>query len=180
MRRLSWFVIPIAVLTLTIVALTSWMGVRAEEEEKAKAEEREWGEEVQGLRMSIQLQDHDEKNCGPVTLSIIVKNVGKGVAMYTESSVYRDFDLTIKDTEGKEVPLTKYGEHIRDPRLRFNLRLVKLQPGEQEEHSLIANRAYDMTLPGKYTITATLKIHDAENNKWVPVTSNTITVEVPR
>ena len=177
MRRLSWIVLPIAMLTVTIVALTSGTGVRAEEEEKAKPEEREWGEEVNGCRVSIQLKDYDEKKYGPVTISTVVKNTGKGTVTYFETLVYRDFVLTVKHEDGEEVPLTAYGKKIRISEEIFRRMVVTLAPGEQEEHTLIANAMHVMTPPGTYAIAATIEILDPETRKLLPVKSNTITVK---
>ena len=185
MRKLSWIVLPIAMLTLVVVALATRTHVLAEEEEKAKAEEREWGEEVRGLRLSIQLKEYDKKEYGPVTLSIVVKNVSENVVNYIAPSLFFDYGLTVKDSKGDEVPLTRYGERIRNSGEDFKRALVNLKPEEQKEYTLVVSRYYDLTLPGTYTIVASLPVTGPPDRAFglpsdpVPVTSNTITVKVP-
>ena len=132
-----------------------------------------------GCRISIQAKDYDDKEYGPVTLSIIVKNSGKGTVTYVEPTLFFDFGLTVKDSKGEEVPRTRYGEHIHHSIWNFERAVVELAPGKQKEYSLVVSRAYDMTLPGTYTIAATLADYPLEHDESIPLRSNTITVKVP-
>ena len=179
MRRLWWFVLSMAMLTLIILPLMTRTNLLAEDQEKAKAEERQWGEEVNGCRISIQAKDYESKEYSLVTLSIIVKNTGKETVTFLEPLAFFGFTVTVKDAKGEQVRRTRYGEHLRRLIFNFEQALVELAPSEQKEYLFAVNRKYDMTLPGTYTIAATHNIYDAENKKQLQVKSNTITVKVP-
>ena len=179
MGRLSWFVLSIAILTLVIVTLTTRMGLRAEETVEALAEKREWGEEVNGFRISIQAKDYDDKEYGPVILSIILENAGKETVTYSAKLAIEDYGLIVKDRKGNEVPRTRYGVHISQLWAISGRKTMTIAPEEQQENSIVASRISDMTLPGTYTIAATISIRDPESKKQIPVKSNTITVKVP-
>jgi hypothetical protein len=167
-----------AMLTLIMLPLTTRTELLAEDQEKAKEEERQWGEEVNGCRISIKLKDYDEKEHGPVTLSIIVRNTGKEILKYPHGTACRMFALSVKDDKGEAVPLTRFTKSMIYSGGIYNFLIMELAPGEQKEYSHIADKMYDMTLPGTYKVTVTLYIRDAENKEQIPVKSNTITVIV--
>ena len=179
MRGLSWIVLFVAMLTVVIFGLMTRTNVVAEKEEKTEVEKREWGKEVDGCRVSIQLKDYDEKKYGLVTLSLIFKRTGERRVRFEEPSLWTHYNLTVKNAKGERVPLTRYAEHLVRQSPDRKTVLVELPPDGQREYLLPMSRYYDMTLPGTYTISATLADCFITSNESIPLVSNTITVKVP-
>jgi hypothetical protein len=91
------------------------------------------------------------------------------------------FRPIVKDAQGKEPPLTKWGRQVfgrtakGEPGLVLNaVGLVAVHPGDVMKTEIHLNEIYDLSAPGKYSVQ--VRYFDDENKD--EVRSNAITVTV--
>lgn len=139
---------------------------------------REWGKVMYGFQMSLwcQMSVYDQQE--PIVLSIALKNVSEKILFTVMSSTVSDFELVVAYPDGKPVPLTKRGEELLHGGKTFLFDLASLKPGDQRRFSLKVTELYDMSSPGKYTVSAKRWVYDESARPAGKVTSNTLKIEV--
>jgi len=144
-------------------------------EDSGKETTFEWGPEVDGIQISIQVEKEKYVVCEPVEMKIVVRNNREEDLLFFISNIERDFDIAVKDKDDKDVPLTEFGkkmEKLKKSGEYYGTLEVNLKPGETREFSTIVNRVRDMTLTDDYYITVSRSFGNSV------VTSNTIKVRV--
>jgi hypothetical protein len=108
-----------------------------------------------------------------VKLKVIFANkTNQGISV-SAGAPGRDFDLDVRDGEGRPVPETAYGlkmhGEVPTPGNITVYRRISL-PGDKFEEELDLSKEYDLSSPGKYTVQLR-----GRNPKFRAVKSNTIT-----
>jgi hypothetical protein len=114
----------------------------------------------------------------PIDVDITVKNISRrpqpnGIPVRTVECYY---DIIVRDDNGKEPPLTVYGENMARTHLCINLGSVvmgELPAGASFHESFPLGRLYKLA-PGKYT----LQIGTLPNYYWGDVKSNLVNFAV--
>jgi len=114
----------------------------------------EWGEPVKGWKLSLSL-DRTEFIAGePIVATMVFRNVSSHEQVLGGHG--RDFDYVMdcKTDYGEGIPLTLFGK-----RMLANRELVKttggtLKPNEQIVVEVVVSRHLDLSLSGKYRLSA--------------------------
>ena len=97
---------------------------------------------------------------------------------------YQTFWLRVFDAEGRLLPKTRYYEDV--PRRRMPIGMsngsagLVFAPGQEVSGKVVANLAYDMTLPGTYTIFVEYRVGRTEtiDGQKVPIVAQSEPIEV--
>lgn len=110
----------------------------------------------------------------PILLVLNTINDGNKSGFVIESSVARDFNLTVKNEYGKVVPLTEEGRRLTSPNKSvYRNKKVKLEPGESIQSKINLAHLYEMTAKGTYYANASRIIKEIDGD-MLRVESNTI------
>lgn len=110
------------------------------------------------LQLTIKPQQGKVKAGQPVTLSVSIKNVStEEVTVECNRNMYDDYTFQVTDARKKEAPATNFLRQQKvytlDERSMESLTGYKLKPGQSADCSLNAGVFFDLSLPGKYSIT---------------------------
>ncbi|MBV9470075.1 MAG: hypothetical protein JO316_25550 [Abitibacteriaceae bacterium] len=109
-----------------------------------------------GLHLSVEMERAEVYAGEQVVAKVTLRNESSTTISYW--GVYDDesFTYTIKDWRGN-VPLTRYGKLVIKPPggpiYSVMVLTHHLKPGQEYKCRILLNRLYDMTPPGKYSIT---------------------------
>src|SRR5258705_8764610 len=140
-------------------------------------------DETPGLRLSIEPTSRAIAAGEPVEILATLENPTQKTIKIIETTSERDLWLKVKDEHQAPVPLTRLGTHYENRR-KWNYtgrQIISLNPGEKRRYKVIVNLFYDMTISGKYSISAAFFVgRDAANpfDEQVPITSDIVTVEI--
>lgn len=89
------------------------------------------------------------------------------------------YQLTVTDAEGKAVPQTRYGtlQPFARPYLQSGTRTHKWDEGREQAVKIHLNRLYDLSCPGRYTISFSRNIV-LNDGTATEVESNSLVVEI--
>lgn len=128
-------------------------------------------EQSSKIRLSAKLQQDSVEAGQTVLLTLSLLNTSnERLTVESYRNAYDDYSFVVTDEEGKAVPQTaKMKTFILDDSI-VSSHAHFLAPGQALECSICVNALFDMTLRGKYTITAKriLPIHQCPDG----VTSN--------
>ena len=131
------------------------------------------------LELTIAPSDQEVPAASPVIVGLSLKNQSEEAIAIWETHVDWDFEFTVRNSDGRIVPLTVYGRRMEPSRGLETIRRKKvlLKPGAQQTYQVPVNRKHDMTLTGGYTIRAIFRSQDPDFA--IPaVTSNAVRVLV--
>jgi len=163
---------------VVLATLVICMAVGADEkpEEELKPQE--------GYTFSMRAEKERYQPEEKINLVLVVKNVGDKEAFPGSSGFLSHAEILIYAPDGELTPLTAYGKYWSHPLLagRRHSRnyIYSLGPGEEaiyvSEH---INRTYDMTLAGKYKISATINLPKRDKTKeTVTLVSNVTEITI--
>jgi hypothetical protein len=113
---------------------------------------------VEGLQMSLRLEQGRYRADEPVTLEVVIKNTGdEQVYLGMSASDLSRFDFAVRYFGGGmaqagRMPLTKFGTKLLQEADAGKNIPIRLKPGEQRSYRFVLNRMVDMTLSGIYSI----------------------------
>jgi hypothetical protein len=127
-------------------------------------EGREWGEEVEGIRLSLQetpLEDSDQLPA----VSVVMKNAGMESRSLTIPGWM--FFYTVETT----APLSAFGRQLLKPENRREQLRIVMQPGDATATDVPVGSMYDMQPKGSYPVQVTCQLPDGAR-----VRSNSIVI----
>ena len=137
----------------------------------------EWGEETSGVRLKLTATQKEYDASSPNTLSLTLKNFSNESKPFMESKTLYEYKFTVKDKNGKAVPLTELGKkELEEPHFP-RIFVLDLKPGEELKATVELNRYFEMSQSGTYEIQALRSIVGSAE-KWLEVRSNVVTVSV--
>jgi hypothetical protein len=126
---------------------------------------RKWGEPVEGQALSISTERLVFTSGDRISLNIRVRNVKDQKVEVNYDAYMRPqfiFSVQVKFSDGRPVPLTQQGQkelRAEAERGMGSGRGVALRPGEETNFGdVVLTRLYDLTLAGKYTVSAKMKV----------------------
>jgi hypothetical protein len=138
----------------------------------------QWGPVVGGWRLSISLDRTEFRPVDPIILTIVFENASTSPQEYGAQAKFFDYFLSCRDEQGKEVPLTLYGERMKGNRGHGRYVGGELNHGERLVNELSITRFLDLTLDGTYTLTVSRDVFPHRENKTPPVKSNSISFKI--
>lgn len=134
---------------------------------------------TEGFQLTAHTTQEAFQPTEPIVLQATLKNVSDKVRTYVRSQPEEDFALTVSDDWGEGVPLTKYGQSLKERfRTHFSIGSAPLASGEEEHVTLLVNRIYDMSKSGGYSIVVKHHVPKLDRMATVEVVSNTVHVRV--
>jgi hypothetical protein len=115
---------------------------------------RLWGEPVDGIALSMQLrpkEDPDELS----SVSVAIRNVGATRRTLRTRGWVHFFNVTVRDTSGRDAELTSYGRELMKPENAQAHVEVELEPGDATEADIPIGSIYRMK--GMYRVQAACK-----------------------
>jgi hypothetical protein len=118
----------------------------------------------------------------PLRATAVLDNQSTGVVHYFESSRENIFELSMKDSQGKAVPLTRFGRlHVAN--IKTPARNVRrdIAPGAPLTLTVDVGRMFDLSIADTYTLTLDCKLFDeAEKLIRLEIQNVTFTVQEPK
>jgi hypothetical protein len=142
---------------------------------------RVWGKQTHGQAISIMTSNTSFAAQEPIILTITLKNVGTNDVQVMETGLLRDYVIEVVTSDLKDVPLTLYGQKLRDGVRSggVNIRTATYKPGEGYSIEVELTRLFDFTLGGSYGIMVRGLILDkADLNARIEATSNPLIITV--
>jgi hypothetical protein len=142
------------------------------------------------LKLTISVPEPVVRAGADVRVNVVLRNVGDHpVNLIAAPRVFNGavgevhyYRATVTDEKGNSAVFTAFGKKIwgedAAPGALFDGSMIlasPLNPGEEDRHSLMISKLYDLSKPGKYTIQVTRL--DLEGTK-IQLKSNAITVTV--
>lgn len=160
-----------------LVLAVSILGLSAQTKEE---ESSQWGPQTDGAQMSLKATQSKYRFDQPVVLQTIVKNVGDKRLYMVETTLLFMYRFDVRGPDGTPCPLTREGTRERMSG-GIGLRgTIILDPGKSNDFKIeMLNHIYDMSLLGKYTVTAYRQVTlPGEKGRTVEVPSNKIEITV--
>lgn len=111
-----------------------------------------------GLHITLETASQEVEAGMLVDVRVSIVNMTDGDLVWEESRPEQDFLFSVSDEHGKPVPLTRYGKRVEAARgvgrVGHGFKPVRLAPGEKRTYTVRINRLFDMTLIGKYEVSA--------------------------
>lgn len=126
-----------------------------------------------GLRLTASVERSTVRPGNMIELTLTLENVGKDVIRIPTGAISRWFEFVVLSPTDETASLTLYGQRQLDAAAPGSVSVSPLGPGERSVTTIPLSRLYDMTLDGKYQITARRRV-----SADVVATSNTLTVTV--
>ena len=143
---------------------------------------REWGPVFQGYALSIMADNTTYSNGQPVLLTITLKNAGTNdinVVYVPAENPFRVYDIQVTSQDGKLVPTTAVGEGlIAGTKQAGSFTMTPLKAQGETSVTLVLDKYFNLTLPGRYDILVTREVRLGESNTWIDVLSNEIEIGV--
>lgn len=118
-----------------------------------------------------------------VFINVVVKNTTKENLIYGITNNIPSFKFSVADEKHEVMPLTRYGSsrfelaHRGDkPRLVTMQVRIELAPGKERKVQLLLSQFYDMSVPGKYFVTASMDVGIGQKAQHIK--SNKLQLEV--
>ena len=134
---------------------------------------------IEGFGLIVNLEKDQVGPCQPIRLAITIKNASEDELSFWETCPESDYRFIVEDDKGQVVPLTRYGQRIEKNReIVLSAVPVALKPNDERQDTILLNRIYDMTIEGKYDITAWRHVRTRDNKGHTKLISNTVEVEI--
>lgn len=146
-------------------------------ETSLQEERMSWGEAQGGFRLGVQGMKNDFSVKDAILLVMYLKNISDEPLRVIITG--NDYEITVLDRDGNNVPLTRYGKHLANEADRFFLRVVlAVEPGEELRDELHVNRIFDMTLSGQYFVNISRSVPKRVGDGFVKIESKRIAINV--
>ncbi len=98
----------------------------------------------------------------PVWCDVCLRNNGEAAATYGHTSDYKAFTITVFEANGQAVPLTRFGKIVigGEPGEYKKFITRALLPGQTLSRRYNLSRLFDLTVCGRYWITARREINE--------------------
>ena len=107
------------------------------------------------LRLLAQMESTQIKMGTPVVIKLGLTNVSSRPVHIGHSDVGVDYEFTVTDRSGKELPRTELGNHLlRGEFSLFRSESIDLDPYAETQESLDVAKIYQLTSPGTYYVRA--------------------------
>jgi hypothetical protein len=136
-----------------------------------------WGEPVQGVRLSLGISNTARLVGESIVASATMSNITDRPIDFPLDSTLRVFGLSVVSVDGATVPLTDYGRRMSQG-TPTAINEERLSPQKVLIMGYDLGRAFDMTKPGKYLVTARYRIPKPKDTNMAYVVSNTVTIGV--
>jgi hypothetical protein len=139
----------------------------------------QWGPATEGCRISLSF-DKTEYDFGEsINLSATVQNVGREKLQVEGNQLRFPYRFEFYGPKSEETPLTLWGQAFMRTHGGSQSQQI-LSRGETRTDTFpTLNRAYDMTLAGKYSIVVHRIVpSELDPKAWIDVASNTLIIEV--
>lgn len=139
----------------------------------------QWGSTIEDLAISLSTEQSVFRPGDSIKLNIALKNVGATPATIVVRSPWIDFDLSVRDESGNELPPTQFLQMKREASVEGRLRTQKLMPGEAFVETVDLDKAYNLNKTGLYKVSA--KHHTSKGgtlDQFVEVPSNELTFRI--
>jgi hypothetical protein len=141
--------------------------------------EQQWGPKTDGLAISVYVARPSYRAGEQIDLHLDLKNAGSSPAILVRQSAWADYSLVMRTQNGVELPPTPYVQDRIEAAMEGRQATSELQPGQMTEDTLELDRAYDLSVPGRYTIRVTRKVFRPGNyGEMVTLTSNELIIEL--
>jgi hypothetical protein len=137
---------------------------------------REWGQQTQGLALSIMTSNKNFSVEEPIALNISLKNVGKEDTVVPVALPLALYEIKIKLPNKQAALLTSYGTNAIDNAQEGSVAHHILKPGEETASVVSLDKIFDLSSKGKYTVSVTRRVR--KNNEWTDLISNEIEIIV--
>jgi hypothetical protein len=117
----------------------------------------------------------------PVSVTVEVQNLGDDQLVVPLRRIHeRDFILVVHDARGEAVPMTRHGgdAYRRPPVDSVGVFGARVKRGQPLRASLVVNRLYDLTIPGKYSVTAFCFVYQRNGQKLIRIESDPLEITV--
>jgi hypothetical protein len=135
-----------------------------------------WGPTVDGVRIRLVTEKTDYRPLEPISSVVDFQNLrssDEDILVAFKGS----YDFTVKGPNGKDCPLTLWGQDYVYRNTDGELKTAK--PGDVvSEREQVLNRLFDMTLPGNYTLTAHCGWTGTDPTKSIELVSNPVTITI--
>lgn len=134
---------------------------RSDENGKGSVMDTTTRETREGAELSISFPGRDR--AGEAFACIVsLKNNDKNDLFYGHTTDYRDFKITVYDSQGKVVPFTRFGEEElggdeNRPDEKYIVKTVA--PGAVLQRRYNLSSLFDLTVAGKYTVVVSMKLN---------------------
>lgn len=118
-----------------------------------------WGASVNGIQFRAAPLKPEFAVDEPVLVNLEIKTSSNhAIPIVSNNLPDKAFKITLTDSRGKAVPLTRYGKLVQaaptfDRHSSYANPVTLINPGSKLEYHFWINRMYDMTTPGDYHIT---------------------------
>jgi hypothetical protein len=143
------------------------------------SQDLKWGAISEGCRISL-TSDKEQYNFGdPINLHVVLQNVDRKELRIFEGAHF-PYRIEMYLPNNEDGTLTLWGHtQTRAEIAASNIRIILMQGQTQADDFITLNRAYDMSLDGKYAIVAHRIVPSETDPKaWVDVVSNPIVIEI--
>jgi hypothetical protein len=135
---------------------------------------------LQGLLLNIKANKSEYLSTDAIILTMTLKNAGKSDVLVGFSNPINFFKFHVTLSTSEEAPRTLRGARIWESRLHiYSMFSDALAPGQELSVTLPISALYDMTLTGKYQISASVATSGVQGAK-VPLTvdSNIVSINM--
>jgi hypothetical protein len=126
--------------------------------ESAGEGKREWGKETEGQAISIMTKKATFASGELVVLTISLRNVGSQDTKIITQAPLGSYDIEVLGRNGEKVPLTLRGKVESETVGYGSSSVTLLKKGQECTVEVPLNRLFDMSLPGKYTVSVTREV----------------------
>jgi hypothetical protein len=179
--RIACCVGILIILVFPAIAPTAGDKKAADTEAPAVENEKDvqWGEEVEGFRLSIAVDEDEFTPDQPIFLRVTLKNVGSDKIQVEKVGSIRSYKMAVllPRTE-KQAPLTLRGKRLLESPLA-KATSFGLAADEEATDTIHLNRVFDMTLSGTYKVTVKRMVPKRDgSDEYTYVTSNAIEITI--
>ncbi|MDB5320906.1 MAG: hypothetical protein JWN40_2537 [Phycisphaerales bacterium] len=140
-------------------------------------------DDLDGIEFSLARRDESYDVGAPIMVDAVLRNRRVERIIVPERRGVddeRNCVIVVHGPDGKEAPLTDFGQKLYERKALENLRLRMAQlPKDQTiENVLVVTKVYDLSRPGRYSIRATRYVYRSDGEYVVPIVSNTVEVVV--
>ena len=177
MNTSKFIVLAVTVLPML---LADGMDRRSEQAAQAGPLVRQWGSVSKGFQLSANLEGDLIKKAGAaIVLELTIKNASKRVLSLIVSSPEKDYQVYVKNGKGEDVPLTEYGERLRQlAGDHLSRSVIKITGGQELKYRYPLGAVYKMTSSGSYYVTAKRSVFRRDGKGIAELSSNEVKVTI--
>ena len=148
----------------------------AAQQEVPATGDKQWGKQVEGYELSLSTEKNEVLPDEPIFVRIALRNSGESDATIVRLPFLPFCKIEVRSAKDEIAPLTLFGKSASK---LFSVMTQPLAKGDEFVVIVQLNRLYDMTLPGRYKVTATRTVWRRDGSGGTAgVVSNTIEVRV--